>query len=60
MIDALTLRGLEDRIRAEIMIEVLTPRGLEDGIRPKIMIEALTLRGLEDRNPLSTEYKLRS
>ena len=36
--DALTQRGLEDRIRAEIMIEVLTPRGLEDGIRPKIMI----------------------
>ena len=43
MIEALTLRGLEDRIRAEIMIDALTLRGLEDGIRPKIMIAALTL-----------------
>ena len=32
MIEALTLTGLEDGIRAEIMIEALTLRGLEDGI----------------------------
>ena len=32
MIEALTLRVLEDGIRAEIMIEALTLKGLEDGI----------------------------
>ena len=32
MIEALTLTGLEDGIRAEIMIAALTLRGLEDGI----------------------------
>ena len=30
MIEALTLRGLEDGIRAEIMTETLNLRGLED------------------------------
>ena len=30
MIEALTLRGLEDGIGAEIMTEALTLRGLED------------------------------
>ena len=30
MIEALTLRGLEDVIRADIMLEALTLRGLED------------------------------
>ena len=43
-----TLTGLEDGIRAEIMIEALTLRGFEDRIRAKITIDALTLRGLED------------
>ena len=37
MIEALTLRGLEDGIRAKIMMEALTLRGLEDPdtIKPK-------------------------
>ena len=30
MIEALTLRGLEDGIQAEIIIEALTLRGLDD------------------------------
>ena len=53
MIEALALRGLEDGIRAEIMIKVPTLRGLEDRKSEtkdrklaKIMMEALTLRGL--------------
>ena len=44
MIEALTLRGLEDGIQAEIMIEALTLRGLDDGIRAKIMIEVGKVR----------------
>ena len=34
MIEALTLRGLEDGIQAEIMIEALTLRGFEDMVKP--------------------------
>ena len=41
MIEALTLRGLEDGIFE--LREILTHDS-----RPKIMIEALTLRGLKD------------
>ena len=57
MIEALTLRGLGDGIREEIVIEALTLRGLEDGIRAEIMIEALTLRGLEDPDRIKPDNR---
>ena len=43
MIEALTLRGLEDGILAEIMIEALSLRRLDDGIRAEITISVAQL-----------------